>query len=167
MKRCFPRPVVSAFFTKTLTSLALLILTTCLTTASAGNLFAVNVQWEEEVLLNTGETIWVTKDVRYTIKGRPGNPLDLGYDPDFVETISFKYGGRSFMYKGDAGIFVLAISPQNMPVFIAGTGRGWGYRNNYPLCSLPNYVQLNPDSTGQQWTGLSKLSIGRTTCPLT
>ena len=28
---------------------------------------AKNVQWEEEVLLNTGETIVVTKEVRYTM----------------------------------------------------------------------------------------------------
>ena len=58
---------------------------------------AKNVQWEEEVLLNTGETIWVTKEVRYTIKGQPGNPADLGYLPDFVETTSFKYGGRDYV----------------------------------------------------------------------
>ena len=51
---------------------------------------AKNVKWEEEVLLNTGETIVVAKEVRYTIKGQPGNPLDLGYLPDFEETTSLK-----------------------------------------------------------------------------
>ncbi len=54
------------------------------------------VQWKEEVLLNTGETILVTKEVRYTIKGQPGNPLDMGYLPDHEETSSFKYGGRAY-----------------------------------------------------------------------
>ena len=54
------------------------------------------VQWEEEVLLNTGETITVNKEVRYSIKGQSGNPAELGYLPDSVETISFKYGGGSF-----------------------------------------------------------------------
>jgi hypothetical protein len=116
-----------------------------------------NLKWEEEVLLNTGEIIWVTKEVRYTVKGQPGNPLDLGYLPDFVESTSFTYGGRSYSYKGDAGIFVLAISAQKLPVLIAGTGRGWGYRNNYPLCTKPNYVQLVPDGTGQQWAWPSQI----------
>ena len=82
---------------------------------------AKNVQWEEEVLLNKGETIWVTKEVRYIIKGQPGNPLDLGYLPDFEETTSFKYGGRAYTYKGDAAIMVLAISPQKLPVLLAQT----------------------------------------------
>jgi hypothetical protein len=115
------------------------------------------VQWEEEVLLNTGETIMVNKEVRYTIKGQQGNPADMGYLPDWVETISFKYGGRSYTYKGDAGIFVLAISPQKIPVLLAFTGRGWGTRNNYPLCIKPNYVQFFPDSSGQVWTWPEKI----------
>lgn len=113
---------------------------------------AKTVEWEEEVLLNTGETIWISKEVRYTVKGQPGNPADRGYLPDFVETTSFKYGGRAYTYRGDAGIMVLAISPLKLPVLLALTGRGWGARNNYPLCAKPNYVQLMPDSTGQQWT---------------
>ena len=54
------------------------------------------VTWEEEVLLNTGETIWVSKEVRYTIKGQPGNPADMGYVPGFEETLSFTYGGRKY-----------------------------------------------------------------------
>lgn len=114
---------------------------------------ARTVHWEEEVLLNTGETIWVTKEVRYSIKGQPGNPLDLGYLPDYVETTSFKYGGRSYSYTGEAGIIVLAISPLKLPVLLAPPGsRGWDDHNSYPLCSKPNYVQLVPDSTGVHWT---------------
>jgi hypothetical protein len=120
---------------------------------------ARNVTWEEEVLLNTGETIWVTKEVHYTVKGQSGNPADLGYLPDFVESTSFRYGGRDYVYKGDAGIMVLAISPQKLPVLLALTGRGWGTRNNYPLCAVPNYVQLVPDSTGQQWTWPDKIEL--------
>lgn len=115
------------------------------------------VSWKEDVLLNTGETITVSKEVRYTIKGQQGNPADMGYLPDWVETISFKYGGRSYKYTGDAGIFVLAISPQKSPVLLALTGRGWGTRNNYPLCAKPNYVQLVPDSSGQIWTWPDRL----------
>lgn len=124
-----------------ITVLAIMHLTAC----------AKTVQWEEDVLLNTGETIVVTKEVRYTIKGQPGNPLDLGYLPDHEETTSFKYGGRDYTYKGDAAIMVLAISPQKLPVLLAGLGRGWATRNKYPPCAKPYYVQFVPDATGQHW----------------
>ncbi len=114
---------------------------------------AKTVQWEEEVLLNTGETILVIKEVRYTIKGQPGNPADMGYLPDFLETTSFKYGGRDYVYRGDAGIMVLAISPQKLPVLLASPGgKGWYRHNVFPRCAKPYYVQLVPDLTGQQWT---------------
>jgi hypothetical protein len=126
----------------TVAMLAIMQLTAC----------AKNVQWEEEVLLNTGETIWISKEVRYTVKGQPGNPADLGYLPDFMETTSFKYGGRSYTYKGEAKIMVLAISPQKLPVLLAPASIGdWYYNNNY-ACVTPYYLQLIPDSTGQQWT---------------
>jgi hypothetical protein len=119
-----------------------------------------NVKWEEEVLLNTGETIWVTKQVRYTIKGQLGNPADLGYQPDRAETTSFKYGGRSFVYNGTAGVFVLAISPQKFPVLLASPGgKGWYRDNNYPPCAKPYYVQFVPDSTGSAWTWSTEIEI--------
>lgn len=120
---------------------------------------AKTVQWEEEVLLNTGETIWISKEVRYTIKGQPGNPLDLGYLPDFVESTSFKYGGRDYTYRGDAAIMVLAISPQKLLVLLGGLGRGWAARNKYPPCAKPYYVQLVPNSTGQQWTWPDRIEL--------
>jgi hypothetical protein len=111
------------------------------------------VSWEEEVLLNTGETIWVKKEVRYTIQGQAGNPLDLGYVPDRTEATSFKYGGRAYSYRGDASeIMVLAISPNRQPVLLApADSRHWGVTNNYK-CTKPYYVQLMPDVSGQKWT---------------
>jgi hypothetical protein len=134
----------------TVAMLAIMQLTAC----------AKNVQWEEEVLLNTGETIIVTKEVRYTIKGQPGNPLDLGYLPDFVESTSFKYGGRDYAYKGDAAIMVLAISPQKLPVLLAPAGDSDWYRHHkYPLCTKPYYVQLVPDITGQHWTWPDQIEL--------
>lgn len=120
---------------------------------------AKDIQWEEEVLLNTGETIWITKEVRYTIKGQPGNPMDMGYLPDFVETTSFKYGGRDYIYKGEAKIMVLAISPLKLPVLLAPASIGdWYYNNNY-ACVTPYYLQLIPDSTGQIWTWPDRIEL--------
>lgn len=127
--------------------LALLVLLTALCAGCAKT-----VKWEEEVLLNTGETIWVSKKVRYSIKGQPGNPLDLSYLPDQVETIRFKYGQKSFVYTGEAKIQVLAISPTGIPVLLAKpTSNDWYRHNNYP-CVHPYYVQLVPDDTGQNWS---------------
>ena len=121
---------------------------------------AKNVQWEEEVLLNTGETIVVAKEVRYTIKGQPGNPLDLGYLPDFEETTSFKYGGRAYTYKGKAGLMVLAISPEKVPVLLALPGGGGWYKYNvFPRCAKPYYVQFVPDVTGQHWTWPDQIEL--------
>lgn len=133
-----------------LTAMAALQLTAC----------AKNVQWEEEVLLNTGETILITKEVRYTIKGQPGNPADLGYLPDFVETTSFKYGGRSYTYKGKAGLMVLAISPEKTPVLLALPGGGGWYKHNvFPRCAKPYYVQFVPDITGEHWTWPDQIEL--------
>ena len=110
------------------------------------------VEWEEEVLLNTGETIWITKEVRYAIKGQPGNPADLGYAPDDVESTSFKYGGRSYTYNGNARVMVLAISAQKLPVLLAHPHwNAWYRHNDFLLCAKPYYVQFVPNSTGQQW----------------
>lgn len=117
------------------------------------------VQWEEEVLLNTGETIWVSKEVRYTIKGQPGNPADMGYLPDHDEILSFKYGGRSYTYNGDARLLVLAISPQKQPVLLSKPGdKGW-YRRHAYKCVNPYYVQFVPDGSGKQWTWPDKIEL--------
>ena len=117
-----------------------------------------NFQWEEEVLLNTGETIWITKEVSYSIKGQPGNPADMGYLSDQIETTSFKYGGRGYRYKGDAPqLMVLAISPDKQPVLLApAKSRNWGVENNYK-CTKPYYVQLMPDSSGSNWRWPDKI----------
>ncbi|MGY8903685.1 MAG: hypothetical protein ACKVIH_03960 [Burkholderiales bacterium] len=114
------------------------------------------VEWQEEVLLNTGEIIWVTRSVRYSIKGDAGNPADLAYRPDWVETISFSYRERDYSYTGTASVMVLAISPNKQPVLIApASHKNWYYTHNFP-CVIPYYVQVNPDKTGW-WNWLPKL----------
>jgi hypothetical protein len=133
----------------------LLVLTSAILTACA-----TNVQWKEEVLLNTGETIWVTKEVRYSIKGQAGNPLDMRYSPDFMEITSFKYDGREYIYKSNAGLIVLAISPKKIPVLLTSPGdNNWHRHNNYPLCTKPYYVQFVPDSTGQIWEWKNNIDL--------
>ena len=136
--------------TPPLRMLAGLLVVLLLTVLGTG--FAKTVKWEEEVLLNTGETIWVSKKVRYSIKGQPGNPLDLGYVPDRIQTMNFKYKSTRYSYEGDAGIMLLAISPHGKPIVVAHPGYWkWYARHNYSVCTRPFYVQLIPDQSGRAW----------------
>jgi hypothetical protein len=110
------------------------------------------VHWEEEVPLNTGETIWVTKTLNYTLKGGAGNPLDLAYRPNWVEKLTFTWGGKEYAYVGDARIILLAISKQKVPVLVArAADSGWHHAHNYK-CTTPFYVQFVPDASGRNWT---------------
>lgn len=111
------------------------------------------VQWEEEVPLNTGDTIWVKRTVTYSLKGAGGNPLDMAYRPDWTEKLAFEWKGKEYIYKGDADLMLLAISPlTKQPVLIAqAANKQWGWSNNY-YCTTPYYVQFVPDETGKNWT---------------
>lgn len=125
-----------------LSMLAALALTACSKT----------VQWEEEVPLNTGETIWVKRSVDYTLQGGAGNPFDIAYRPEWVEKLQFEWGGKKYVYEGDARVILLAISPQQQPVLVApAADSSWHHAHNYK-CTVPFYVQLVPDATGKTWT---------------
>jgi hypothetical protein len=110
------------------------------------------VHWEEEVPLNTGETIWVKRTVEYSLKGAGGNPFDISYRQDKTETLTFQWGGKNYVYKGDAELILLAISPRRQPVLVApAADKGWDWNNDY-YCASPHYVQFVPDETGRNWT---------------
>jgi hypothetical protein len=130
---------------------AAIISMTCLAACSK------TVQWEEEVLLNTGQTIIVKRKVDYNVTGGAGNPLDLKYRPNFKEKISFTWNGKSYEYYGDAYIFVLAITASNTPVLVApAANKSWNFEHDYK-CTLPFYVQLMPDDSGKNWTWPTKI----------
>ncbi|WP_096696126.1 hypothetical protein [Polaromonas sp. AER18D-145] len=110
------------------------------------------VQWEEEVLLNTGQTIWVKRTVVYSRQGGAGNPLDTAYRPEKDQALEFTWKGKTFHYKGEARIMVLAVSPHGQPSLIApAEANSWNWRHKY-LCTAPFYVQLVPDENGKNWT---------------
>lgn len=110
------------------------------------------VQWEEEVPLNTGETIVVKRSGTYTFKSAPGNPLEFGYGPEWLSTIEFTYRKRHYSYTGDAGLILLAISPDGEPNLVASAANhDWQWKNSYH-CITPYYVQFRPDSIGMHWT---------------
>lgn len=111
------------------------------------------VTWEEEVPLNTGETIWIERSMPWEIRGSQGNPYDLGMRPTRVQTIRFQYRSKEYVYVGRAGIRWIAVSPATkQPVLVApASSFGWDLENSY-LCTVPHYVQLVPDATGKQWS---------------
>lgn len=110
------------------------------------------VRWEEEVPLNTGETIWVRRVVDYSVIGGAGNPFDLAYRPQRDETTEFNWNGREYRYRGDARIMLLAISPQKEPVLVAkASDNRWASQHDY-ACTTPFYIQLEPDQSGKLWT---------------
>lgn len=110
------------------------------------------VQWEEEVPLNTGETIWVKREVTYKLKGAGGNPLDMAYRPDWNQRFEFAWMGKTYIYEGEALVFVLAISPQKQPVLVArASDKNWEVNHKYQ-CTKPSYVQLMPASEGHKWS---------------
>lgn len=111
------------------------------------------VQWEEEVPLNTGDVIWVKRYVTYKLQGAGGNPLDMGYWPDWTEQIAFEWKGKKYRYVGDARVMLLAISPNSQrPVLVASAAnKEWHWRNNY-RCTTPFYVQFVPSADGREWS---------------
>lgn len=115
------------------------------------------VSWEEEVLLNTGETIWIEREMTWAMLGAMGNPFDIGLRPTREQVIRFKYGARQYQYVGRAHVHWLAISPSKVPVLVAPAADfGWYSKHNY-YCVVPYYVQFIPDASGKQWTWPEKI----------
>ncbi|HSW14403.1 MAG TPA: hypothetical protein VLI06_16270 [Solimonas sp.] len=113
---------------------------------------AKQVKWEEEVPLNTGETIIVKRQVEYTLQGSAGNPLDIGWKPASGGSVMrFTWRDREYRFDRHGSPMVLTISSEGMPVLLAIAGIGWSAKNNY-RCTVPNYVQFVPDESGQHWT---------------
>lgn len=129
-----------------LTAVAVLQLTGCSKT----------VQWEEEVPLNTGETIWVTRSVIYARSGAYANPLKPGWKIQ-SETLSFEWAGQKYEWEGDISLMVLAIDLQHRPTLVADADWNyrWGNRHHYK-CVKPYYVQFVPKSPSE-WPWLSAI----------
>lgn len=110
------------------------------------------VRWDEEVPLNTGETIWVSRTVIYSLQGEGGNPANIRYRTNSNETLSFRWRDKTYVYEGDADLMLLAISPQMHPVLVApAANNSWDWKHDYQ-CSSPHYVQLVPDASGRHWS---------------
>lgn len=130
--------------------LKLLLIGLAMTTLTA---CSKTVQWEEEVPLNTGDVIWVKREVVYNYQGASGNPFDMAYRPSWTEEIAFEWKGKKYKYVGDADLMLLAISPTTtQPILVAqASNKLWDRRNNY-RCTTPFYVQLAPSPSGKEWS---------------
>ena len=56
------------------------------------------VQWEEEIPLNTGETIWVKRIDTFVSRSEPGNPLRMGWWPK-QRQLKFSWEGREYAFQ--------------------------------------------------------------------
>lgn len=59
------------------------------------------VQWEEEVPLNTGETIWVKRMDSYVKGSEPGNPLKMTWGLD-KRHYEFSWHGQHYTYQTES-----------------------------------------------------------------
>ena len=58
------------------------------------------VEWEEEVPLNTGETIWVKRTDTFERRSEPGNPLQSGWWP-ISRAVKFTWQGQVYSFQTD------------------------------------------------------------------
>jgi hypothetical protein len=125
------------------------------------------VEWQEEVPLNTGETIWVSRSTKYSNDITSLKFPFFSFVPTFESSIRFDFKGKSYKYTGLASLMTLAVSPKGIPILLApAEAHGWGYatkengkaRKPYE-CTIPFYVQLVPNSDGKSWTWPSSIEV--------
>jgi hypothetical protein len=114
---------------------------------------AKTVEWQEEVPLNTGETIWVRRSVEYERAGEAGNPFQRVWRTRRGSAVlAFEWRGKPYRFSEHGGPMVLAIGREGRPAVIAqAEAGGWDAVNQY-RCTLPFYVQFVPDESGTRWT---------------
>lgn len=116
------------------------------------------VKWEEEVPLNTGDVIWVKREVVYNYQGAGGNPFDFDYRPSRTEKLAFDWKGKEYAYVGDADLILLAIQPNShLPVLVTPKGTGNWVRSRDIPCVKPYYVQLVVNESKWEWQVLQRV----------
>jgi len=117
------------------------------------------VTWEEEVPLNTGETIWIERTMPWAMLGGLGNPFDIALRPTYDQTIRFTYAGKQYSYSGHANVRWIAIAPNKQPVLVAKAADfGWAARNHY-FCVVPYYVQFSFDESTKSWKWPDRIDV--------
>jgi hypothetical protein len=115
------------------------------------------VRWDEDVVLNTGETITVHGKRTHERGGAPGNPLQSAWYVKPGGTLSFQWSGRSYVFQAHSSPLLIAIAPDGRPVVVAAASIGrWDEEHNFQ-CTTPHYVQFVPDATGANWSWPAQL----------
>jgi hypothetical protein len=94
------------------------------------------VEWEEEVLLDTGEIIWV-KRVDTFIKGaEPGNPLQRTWRLD-KRAYEFTWLGKKYVYTTEA-----KVSPGALMLYVHDVSKTLGVIDFSRNCVKPGYGEF-------------------------
>lgn len=90
------------------------------------------VQWEEEVILNTGETIWVKRTDTFRRSAEPGNPLRASWWPK-SRSIQFTWLGKPILFQTETTqIFrIQVLEPPDGLAVVAWTGPGECAKRGY------------------------------------
>lgn len=121
--------------------------------ASAMSGCSSQIEWKEEVPLNTGDTIWVTRTARYERVLTGPLALELGWEI-MSESLAFNWKDRSYQFSDVVPPDYLLIDPQaRTPVLITSLAH-WQFKKRYG-CRVPFYVEYRP--TGDGWAPQSKI----------
>jgi hypothetical protein len=113
------------------------------------------VQWEEEVPLNTGEVIWVKRNITYKYETTQDNPFVFQYWPMGNQEIAFEWKGRNYHFQSEKRLILLAVSPiDQLPVLIEP--KEWERASDDP-CVKPFYTQIVLSESKQEWIALPKV----------
>ena len=112
-------------------------------------------QWKEEVLLNTGETISLTRQIKFVLASGYDNPLKFSYRAGSWEKTTFKWANKTYIYDGSAGFQILAISPRQQPVLLRVVHRSDVSEGH--KCSTPSYIAFEYMEANSNWTTLEKI----------
>jgi hypothetical protein len=105
-----------------------------------------SVEWQEEVPLNTGETIWVERQGSYRFGSKSASPLEFGFNAERVKKLQFDYRGKRYAYATESSLQLLAISPDGIPHLVIMASA-----YEFERCVRGSYVQLRPDEAGHGW----------------
>lgn len=108
------------------------------------------VNWEEEITLNTGETLIVKRQGEYRyVVFNAGHGETLYHRPKENPKLAFSHKGKSYSFSGEAELILIAVGPNGVPTLVADA-REWRRHTKYP-CVTPDYVQFKPNADGKTW----------------
>jgi hypothetical protein len=123
---------------------------------SGCSLYTKRVMWKEEIELNSGETIWITRTHLYNI----GGTGELALTPGFVykgNAIEFKLNGSDYKWSGTESIKALVVDSVGVPSLIAYSGGECGRPLQFKFLAKGQW-----DLVGKTESWLNDLNINLT-----